>query len=98
VLRELGQETNHPAGVGMTKGDKMMRDWIRSEQRRAQFLRKHCITVTYKGLTMRMTKPSTPEKITEAKAYLKNVIETLHEEAERHLKEVLTTGYSVMEV
>lgn len=82
----------------MTKGDKMVRSYLRWKQRQLQFDRKHCIKVTHKGITLMFRKPVEPERIIEAKEYLWKVSETLNEEIEKHLHTVLTTGYSVIEI
>ncbi len=83
----------------MTKGDKMVWSYLHWKRRQLQFDRKHCIKVTHGGLTLSFRKPcSDPVKIAEAAEYLKNVVETLSSEAHRHMVEVLTTGYSEIQV
>lgn len=82
----------------MTKGDKMVRSYLRWKQRQLQFDRKHCIKVTHNGITLMLRKPIEPERIIEAKEYLRKISETLDKEIEKHLTTVLTTGYSVMEI
>jgi hypothetical protein len=83
----------------MTKGDKMVWSYLHWKKWNDQFHRKHCIKVTKCGLTLSFRKPSNdPEKVAEAEAYLKNVIEILHQQARKHVQDVLTTGYGVMEV
>ena len=82
----------------MTKGDKMVRSFIRWQQRQSQLTRRNCIKITKNGLTLMFRRPADPQKVKEAEEYLRNVIDTLHEEAEKHVRTVLTTGYGVMEV
>jgi len=81
-------------GLEMTKRERMIRSYLRWEQRQSQFDTRNRVSITYKGITLRLKRPCGLTE--EVKEYLLRVAKLTSEEVDRKFTELLTTGFTVL--